>query len=87
MKAGDTEPTTPMLSAVVYCSATNCKVPNAAPPMSARKVSTPTFASSLAQSARICGHAKMLTARNTTTQRASETLAGGACPAIFLAIT
>ena len=87
MKAGDTEPTTPMFSAVVYCSATNCSVPNAVPPTSARNVSTPALASSLDQSARICGQAKMLTTRNTTIHRASDTLAGGACPAIIRATT
>ena len=87
MKAGDTEPTTPMLRAVVYCRATNCRVPKAAPPMSDRNTITPALALSFGRSARICGQAMTLTTRNTSTQRSNETVAGGACPAIARATT
>ena len=51
MKAGATEPTTPMLRAVVYCRATNCRVPKAAPPVSDRNTMTPALALSFGRSA------------------------------------
>src|SRR5712691_9879296 len=87
MNAGDTEPTTPMLRAVVYCRATNCRVPKAAPPTSDRNTITLALALSLGRSARICGQATALTSRNTSTQRTNDTVHGGACPAIARATT
>ncbi len=87
MNAGDTEPTTPMLRAVVYCKATNCRVPKAAPPVSDRNTITPALALSLGRSALIHGRPMTLTTRNTSTQRRNDTVAGGACPAIARADT
>ncbi len=57
MKAGATEPTTPMLSAVVKCSATNCSVPKAPPPTAASSSMRPALRLSLGQSAARCGSA------------------------------
>ena len=87
MNAGDTEPTTPMLRAVVYCKATNCSVPKAAPPVSDRNTITPALALSLGRSALIHGKPMTPTTRNTSTQRRNDTVAGGACPAIARAAT
>ena len=86
MKAGATEPTTPMLMAVVYCRATYCIVPKAAPPMSARKVSAPILALSLPQSAiSRCGPTNPRISA-TTSQRTTDKLAGGTSPAIARAM-
>ena len=87
MKAGATEPTTPMLIAVVYCSATNCRVPNAPPPVSDRKSMMPNFCLSFGQSRRMCPNANRLTSTNTTVQRTMARPPGGTCPAMARATT
>ena len=87
MKAGATEPTTPMLIAVVYCSATNCRVPKAPPPVSDRKIMTPAFCLSFGQSRRIWPNANRLTITNTTIQRTTARPPGGTCPAMARATT
>ena len=80
MKAGATEPTTPMLSAVVKCRDTNCRVPKAPPPVTANKTIRPGLRLISAQSARRCTSANGSTASATMIQRATARLAGGTCP-------
>ena len=76
MKAGATEPTTPMLSAVVKCRATNWSVPKAPPPVMANRIIRPGLLLSLGQSARRCGRANGSTTSATTIQRTTAMLGG-----------